>query len=249
VSVAAVAAFDPAAPGYVLMQADYSQAELRVMAALGNDVWLIDIFADPTVDVFEQMLPMAFPHRVPRNAEEKKEMRALLKGVIYGLAFGRQAKAIAHALGMHPAEAQRIIDNFLGAATGLAGWRESVFKRLHSGEGLRTRHGRYFQNDVITPRNKAAVERSALSFEPQSSASDCCVLAAIELFQWIEDNKKPWFLMALVHDSITLDVPEDQAEEASEVTRAMLVKHGQAVFPEVVFAADGGWGKTWDQTG
>lgn len=236
-------------PGHVLMQADYSQAELRVMAALGNDKWLIDIFADPDVDVFEQMLPMAFPHRVPRNAEEKKEMRALLKGVIYGLAFGRQAKAIAHALGMHPAEAQRIIDNFLGAATGLAGWRESVFKRLHSGEGLRTRHGRYFQNDVITPRNKAAVERSALSFEPQSSASDCCVKAAVELFKWIEDSKKPWYLMALVHDSITLDVPEGDAEEASEVTRAMLVKHGQAVFPEVVFAADGGWGKTWDKTG
>lgn len=236
-------------PGHVLMQADYSQAELRVMAALGNDKWLIDIFADPTIDVFEQMLPMAFPHRVPKDAEEKKDMRAKLKGVIYGLAFGRQAKAIAKALGMHPAEAQRIIDNFLGAATGLASWRESVFTRLHSGAGLRTRHGRYFQNDVITPRNKAAVERSALSFEPQSSASDCCVLAAVELFQWIEDNAKPWFLMALVHDSITLDVPEEDAEEASEVTRAMLVKHGQRIFPEVVFAADGGWGKTWDATG
>lgn len=236
-------------PGHVLMQADYSQAELRVMAALGNDAWLIEIFADPDVDVFEEMLPMAFPHRVPKNAEEKKDMRAKLKGVIYGLAFGRQAKAIGHSLDMHPREAQGIIDNFLGAATGLAGWRESVYKRLHSGEGLRTRHGRYFQNDVITPRNKAAVERSALSFEPQSSASDCCVLAAVELFKWIEDNQKPWYLMALVHDSITLDVPEEDAEEASSVTRAMLVKHGERIFPEVTFAADGGYGKTWDATG
>lgn len=233
----------------VLMQADYSQAELRVMAALGNDRWLIDIFGDPAIDVFEQMLPMAFPHRKPKDAEEKKEMRAKLKGVIYGLAYGRQAKAIGYALDMHPLEAQSIIDNFLNAATGVANWRESVFTRIHSGVGLRTRHGRYFQNDVITPKNKASVERSALSFEPQSSASDCCVKAAVELFNWIEENAKPWFLMALVHDSITLDVPEKDAEEASEVTRAMLVKHGQAVFPEVMFAADGAWGKTWDQTG
>lgn len=233
----------------VLMQADYSQAELRVMAALGNDKWLCEIFADSSVDVFNQMLPTAFPNRKPKDDEERKEMRALLKGAIYGLSFGRQAMAIARALGIHVLEAQAIIDRFLTAAHGLAGWRESVFDRLHDGTGLRTRFGRYFQVDIITPKNKAAIERSALSFEPQGSSSDSCMLAAVELFKWIEDNEKDWCLFAFVHDSITLDVPEEEAEEASFMTRSFLVSQAEKWFPEVKFAADGKWGRSWDQTG
>ena len=233
----------------LLVQADYSQAELRVMAALGNDKWLIEMFSDDSVDIFSQMLPMAFPHRKAQNAEEAKDMRAKLKGVVYGLSFGRQARAIGLSLGMSPADAQGIIDRFLGAASGLATWRESVFTRLHDGTGLRTRFGRYFQVDVITPKNKAAIERSALSFEPQGSASDCCMMSAVDLFKWIKENNKDWCLFAFVHDSITLDVPEEDAEEASFVMRSFLVKHAEKWFPEVKFAADGKWGTSWDQTG
>jgi len=234
--------------GRVLMQADYSQAELRVMAALGNDAWLIELFADDENDIFEGMLPMAFPHRVPRNKEEKKEMRAALKGVIYGLAYGRQARAIALELGMRPPEAQAIIDNFLNAAQGLAAWRQSVYSRLHAGTGIVTRFGRYFQNDVITNKNKDNVERSALSFEPQSSSSDCCFLAYMDLFDWIEENNKNWQLMALVHDSITLDVPEKEAEEASHMTRQFLVASAEKWFPEVHFKAEGTHAVSWEKT-
>lgn len=234
--------------GRVLMQADYSQAELRVMAALGNDAWLIELFADDENDIFEGMLPMAFPHRVPRNKEEKKEMRAALKGVIYGLAYGRQARAIALELGMRPPEAQAIIDNFLNAAQGLATWRQSVYSRLHAGTGIVTRFGRYFQNDVITNKNKDNVERSALSFEPQSSSSDCCFLAYMDLFDWIEQNDKNWQLMALVHDSITLDVPEKEAEEASHITRQFLVASAEKWFPEVHFKAEGAYAVSWEKT-
>lgn len=234
--------------GRVLMQADYSQAELRVMAALGNDSWLIDLFSDDENDIFNNMLPVAFPNRKPKNEQEQIDMRALLKGAVYGLSYGRQARAIAEALGIPVSDAQNIIDNFLGAATGLAGWRESVYTRLHDGTGLRTRFGRYFQNDVITPRNKGNVERSALSFEPQSSSSDCCFLAYMNLFDWIEENGKHWHLMALVHDSITLDVPEKEAEEASFMTRKFLVESAEQWFPEVHFKAEGKAAKSWEKT-
>lgn len=234
--------------GRLLMQADYSQAELRIMAALGNDAWLIELFSDDTNDIFTEMLPMAFPHRVPKNEQERIDMRAKLKGVIYGLAYGRQARAIGQELGMSPLEAQTIIDNFLNAAAGLATWRQSVYSRLHAGTGIVTRFGRYFQNDVITNKNKDNVERSALSFEPQSSSSDCCFLAYMDLFDWIEENDKPWQLMALVHDSITLDVPEKDAEEASHVTRQFLVASAQKWFPEVRFKAEGASAESWEKT-
>lgn len=234
--------------GRVLMQADYSQAELRVMAAESGDEWLISLFDNPEVDIFDQMLPVMFPNRVPKNADEKKEMRAKLKAVVYGLAYGRQARAIAFELGMSVSEAQRIVTDFLTAAHGLADWRNDVLNRLHDGRGLQTRFGRFFQHDVITPKNKGNVERSALSFIPQSSASDCCLLAAVQLVDYIRSNDRDWQVAALVHDSITLDIPESEAEESSELTRSILIKHGENWFPEVKFKADGKSGFSWDRT-
>lgn len=238
----------PSVPGRLLGQTDYSQAELRVMAAAGNDKWLIDIFADDSKDVFEQMLPMAFPKRKPRNDEEKTEMRARLKGVIYGLSFGRQAPAIAEALGMPIFEAQAIIDNFLKAAPGIAHYRAEVMRKLHDGTGLRTRFGRYFQHEVITDRNRHNVERSALSFEPQGSVSDCLLLAAVDLVKHIRENGLGWRPVAFVHDSITIDADASQIEEAMAFAAERMQYHAEKWFPEVHFATDGKAGRSWDET-
>ena len=238
----------PSVAGRLLGQTDYSQAELRVMAAEGGDKWLIDIFADSTQDVFTQMLPMAFPKRKPRDDEERVDMRARLKGVIYGLSFGRQAPAIADSLEMPTFEAQAIIDNFLKAASGIAHYRAETMRKLHDGTGLRTRFGRYFQHDVITPRNKNNVERSALSFVPQGSVSDCLLLSAVDLVNHIRENDLGWRPMAFVHDSITIDAPADQIEEAMAFAGARMKYHAEKWFPEVVFATDGKFGTSWDKT-
>jgi DNA polymerase-1 len=239
----------PCAEGRMLGQTDYSQAELRVMAAEGEDEWLIGIFADDEQDVFEQMLPMAFPTRVPKSPEERKEMRAQLKGVIYGLSFGRQAAAIAEALDMPVFEAQAVIDNFLKAAKGVARYRSETIRKLHDGTGLRTRFGRYFQHDVITPGNKHSVERSALSFTPQGSVSDCLLLAATDLVNHIRENELGWRPIAFVHDSITIDAPDDQIHEAMSFAASRMQYHAEKWFPEVHFATDGKAGRSWDETG
>lgn len=239
----------PSVAGRLLGQTDYSQAELRVMAAEGEDEWLIGIFADDEQDVFEQMLPMAFPKRVPRSPEEKKEMRAQLKGVIYGLSFGRQAPAIAEALDMPTFEAQAIIDNFLKAAKGIARYRSETMRKLHDGTGLRTRFGRYFQHDIITQANRHNVERSALSFVPQGSVSDCLLLSAVDLVNHIRENELGWRPMAFVHDSITIDAAEDQIHEAMAFAASRMQYHAEKWFPEVHFATDGKAGRSWDETG
>lgn len=239
----------PSVEGRLLGQTDYSQAELRVMAAEGEDEWLIGIFADDEQDVFEQMLPLAFPKRVPKSPEEKKEMRAQLKGVIYGLSFGRQAPAIADALDMPTFEAQAIIDNFLKAAKGIARYRSETMRKLHDGTGLRTRFGRYFQHDIITQANRHNVERSALSFVPQGSVSDCLLLAAVDLVNYIRENELGWRPMAFVHDSITIDAEENQIHEAMAFAASRMQYHAEKWFPEVHFATDGKAGRSWDETG
>lgn len=236
-------------PERVVMQADYSQAELRVMAALANDDWLLGIFANPDLDIFDEMMPGAFPDReFIKGTEEADFMRRSLKTVVYGLAYDRQAAAIAIELGMTVRQAKALMDNFLSSADDLAELRREIRKKAHQPNGLVTRFGRYFQHEVITPANKASVERSALSFLPQSSASDCCLVSAIRLRDWIKKNHKDWTFFALVHDAINLDVPKEEGQEASEVTRKIMCETAAEFFPEVAWKAEGDWGWSWDKT-
>lgn len=234
-------------PDYTLLQVDYSQAELRVMAAESNDDWLTSIFEDSSVDIFTQMTRQIFPHI--KDEQQIKLWRRPLKAVVYGLAFGRQAPAIAFELGIPVHEAQNVMNAFLTRADELDVWRQWVMKQAASGGDLITRLGRHFQHEVITNINKANVQRSALSFIPQSTASDLTLLAYIGLRDWIKENNRPWFFRAIVHDALTYDVPMSQMNEANEVIGHFMVKSAKAVVPEVPFAVDGNHALTWNKTG
>ena len=229
----------------VLVQVDYSQAELRVAAALAKDQWLLDQFADESVDIFTKMTMDIFPDLT--DMQEIKLWRRPLKSVVYGLAFGRQARAIALELGIAEKEAQAIIDQFLGMASNYAKLREWTMRAARNGIPLITRYGRHFQHEIVTPKNRASVERSALSFLPQSSASDTTLRAYMNLRP--EAKKRGWIFRALVHDAITYDVPLSEAEECIAVVGEAMQKAGEAMFPEVKWAVDGNYATDWSRTG
>lgn len=242
--------FVPYAPDRLLCQVDFGQAELRVIAAESKCRWLLDIFADPDVDVFDQMLPEVFPlvDFTGIDAAERKELRAKLKGVIYGLNFGRGAAAIAHAIGSTVTEAHRIINLFFDNGPEISAWRNWVMGTVHTGEPLVTRTGRRFQHEVVTPQNVKAVKRSALSALPQGNSSDVTLLAACEAQDIIEAKEYDWHLVALVHDAITLDVPAAEVEQAADFLSQTMKATARQWFPEVPFATDAKWGTSWDQT-
>lgn len=229
----------------VLVQVDYSQAELRVAAALAKDQWLLEQFADESVDIFTKMTMDIFPDLT--DMQEIKLWRRPLKSVVYGLAFGRQARAIALELGIAEREAQDIIDQFLGMASNYAKMREWTMRAARNGVPLITRYGRHFQHEIVTPKNRASVERSALSFLPQSSASDTTLRAYMNLRP--EAKKRGWIFRALVHDAITYDVPLSEAEECIAVVGEAMQKAGETMFPEVKWAVDGNYATDWSRTG
>lgn len=229
-----------------LVQVDYSQAELRVMAALSGDDWLSGIFAQPDVDIFTQMTKDIFPNI---RKEEIPLKRRPLKSVVYGLAFGRQAPAIAVELGIPVPEAQAIMSGFLLRADELDTHRQWVMKQARMGGDLITRFGRHFQHEIITPRNKAAVERSALSFLPQSTASDITLKAYVALRKWIKAGRRDWIFRAVVHDALTYDVPVSEAEEAREAISKFMIDAAAEIIPEVPFGVDGKIARNWAQTG
>lgn len=242
--------FTAYSPDRLLTQVDFGQAELRVIAAESECRWLLNIFNDPNADVFEQMLPQVFP-RVDLDsisAAQRKELRAKLKGTVYGLCFGRQAPAIGADIGATTAEAQDIIDTFFTNSPEVAKYRQWIMDAVLSGEPLLTRTGRRFQHEVVTAANVNSVKRSALSAIPQGSSSDVTLLAACELNDRVAAMGKDWHVVALVHDAITLDTPKDEANDAAHMMAMVMRETARVWFPEVAFTTDAKSGYTWDQT-
>lgn len=234
----------------VLLSVDYSQAELRVMACLSGDEYLISLFQEDSPDFFDALMPVAFP-RLDLDAidkNEKKNKRAKLKGVIYGLSYGRKEFAIAKSLDMPVYEAKQIITNYFKQAPQLYDWRMWITEvALSADTVLETPFGRYFQSEVVTGRNKQNVINSSLAFLPQSTASDLCVSAAIEVHKKLKARWKDSYIVATIHDAILIDCPKEQVESIAEMVQLEMRESGRRTFGDtVVFATDATWGTSWE---
>lgn len=251
-------AYIPSGPDRLVCQVDYGQAELRVMAVLGRDDYLRGFFrtqkahketlnpGEKGMDLFDDMMPRVFPNvDFAAHPEKMKELRRQLKTVVYGVGYGRGAQDIAEDLDVTPQYAKMVIDDFLRTIPGVTSWRQDVIDQVLHGSPLVTRFGRYLLHEVITDKNREDIIRRALSFLPQSSASDCCLLAAIRLGEFIRKHRIDWDITALIHDAIYLDVPADEVHDAMKVTGEFMLGVTEEWFPEVPFAVDSDHGKSW----
>lgn len=239
--------FVPRSPTRSLVSVDYSQAELRVMACMSGDEYLISLFQPGMPDFFDSLMPVAFP-RVDLSCVDKntkKNMRANLKGVIYGMSYGRSAAAIAKALGISLKEAQAIITNYFRAAPDLYAWRQWITETAISPEHtLISPFGRYYQAEVVTGRNKQSIINSGLAFLPQSTASDICVVAAQAVAKWLPDYDA--LIIATIHDAILIDCPDEHIEVIAARVQDEMRASGRATFGDTVpFDTEATWGKSW----
>lgn len=239
--------FIPRGADRSLVSVDFSQAELRVMACMSGDEYLISLFQPGMPDFFDSLMPIAYP-KVDLDSVDKntrKNMRAKLKGVIYGMSYGRRAPAIAKALGMEPKEAQQIMDNYFKAAPDLYQWRMWVSETAISPEHtLISPFGRYYQSEVVTGRNRQNVINSGLAFLPQSTASDICVVAAMAVGKWIHEYDA--YIIATIHDAILIDCPDEHIEVIEQRVQAEMKEAGRGVFGDTVpFDTEATHGKSW----
>lgn len=234
------------------LEVDYSQAELRTMAVLSNDKYLISLFQPGMPDFFDSLLPVTFPHHDIESwdAQERKDNRAKLKSVVYGLSYGRKAIAIAKELGISTREAQSIITNYFNAAPEFYAWRQDIeYKALSSDGVLETVFGRRFQSEIITGRSKVNVVNSALAFIPQSTASDICVSAAMEIHKWIGPDYGAK-IVGSIHDAINAETPKQYTQEIAARMQAEMTEAARRVMgDEVPFATEAEWGTSWGTTG
>ena len=232
---------------YDFLEVDYSQAELRVMAVLSQDEYLMSLFQPGMPDFFDSLLPVAFPKAdiSKWSAQERKDNRAKLKSVIYGLSYGRKAAAIAAELKMPQKEAQDIITNYFKAAPDFANWREEIeAKALDPNAVIETPFGRQYQAEIVTSRNRQSVLNSALSFTPQSTASDICVSAAIEIHKWMPEYQS--FIVASIHDAINSEVLKEHTVEVAQRQQYEMAKAAERILgTQVPFATEAEWGPSW----
>lgn len=246
-------------PNNVLIGCDYKNAELRTMSMLSGDPNMQALFQPGMPDYFDSMMVVAYPHLFTdlsdfekfhaQNPEDSQQLRRLLKTVIFGLSYNRQAKAIAKALDIEVAEAQKVINDILRANPVFAQWRQDVMEAAVNPakrDMLVTPFGRTFEAEVISHRNRHSIINAALAFGPQSTASDICLQAAVMIHKALQENGSKTHIVCLVHDEILCEGPEDEAEDVLELKKSLMAESARSIFGDTVpFMVDGKIGKSW----
>lgn len=237
----------PYQEGHVLVKPDYGQLEARVTAVLSGDERYVKAFQPGSPDFFIALLPSVYPDldfdTMPK--EQLKELRQGVKPFSHGAHYGRGAAAIAEQLNMPVEEASTILENYLGdPEKGLRKWQREIKQKALRGDLIETPFGLHLQSEIVTSRNKANVENTALSFLPQSIGNSICVQACLRIHKWIGDYGGHVFLT--VHDQILASVPIENAKAVGERMEYEMVKSGRDTFGDVVvFEAAPEYGWNW----
>jgi DNA polymerase-1 len=228
-----------APPGHVILSADYSQIELRVLAHLAGDAELIDAFSTGA-DVHARTAALILDKPQDQvTADERRAAKTINFGVIYGMGDS----ALAKQLGIPREQAARFIAAYFERYAGVARFMESTVESARQGEAVRSLLGRRRFLPNLHSANRALrfeAERVARNTPIQGTAADILKLAMVELGR---EGATPNARMVLtVHDELVFEVPEAHVKETGERIRERMAGAMKLSVPLVV---DVGTGKNW----
>ncbi|HEX2051257.1 MAG TPA: DNA polymerase I [Actinomycetota bacterium] len=233
-------AFVPA-PGHVLLSADYSQIELRVMAHLSQDPILVDVFRRGD-DVHSATAARVFG----RDASELDvRQRSIAKMVNYGLAYGMGAPGLAERLNVPLAEARDIMDAYFEQFAGVKAFLDDVVTQAHADGFTTTMFGRRRYLPELgsgNPRVRAIGERQALNAPIQGSAADVMKLAMIDVDRALGDGGLGTRMIMTVHDELVFEVPDDERDAAAALVEQRMTGVCDMHVP---LAVDVSFGASW----
>jgi DNA polymerase-1 len=230
-------AFIPRNSDYLILSADYSQIELRIIAAITQDVGMMEAFRAGE-DIHASTASKVFG--VPL-AEVTKEMRRRAKAVNFGLAYGQSAFGLSQTLGISRSESKEIIDNYFEKFPGIKNYMtETVaFAREHGYIETIMKRRRYLRD--INSKNqtvRAQAERNAINSPIQGSAADMIKLAMIHIYdEMLHRNLKSKMLLQ-VHDELVFDVHKTEQEEL----RALVEDKMKHALPDLPVPVEVGMG-------
>ncbi|MCE9519151.1 MAG: DNA polymerase I [Verrucomicrobia bacterium] len=234
-------AFVPEKEGWVLLSADYSQIELRIMASLSGDEAMVEAF-QRGLDIHLATAARVFG--VPLT-ETTPDMRRTAKMVNFGIIYGISAFGLAQRLGKPRQDAQKIIDQYFAQYPGVREYidREAQDARSRGYVSTLTGRRRYLR-DVNSANQtiRAATERVAINAPIQGTAADMIKIAMVKVHTALREGGYETRMLLQVHDELLFEVPQ---EEVASVTP--LIVHGmkEALLLRVPVLVETGVGKNW----
>jgi DNA polymerase-1 len=233
-----------APPDHVLLAADYSQIELRIMAHLSQDPNLLKAFAN-NWDIHAATASEIFGIELEQVSGEQ---RRRAKAVNFGLIYGMSAFGLAKQLGIERQDAQFYMDRYFQRYPGVLDYMERTRKQAHQEGFVETLFGRRLYLPDINARNlmrQKAAERAAINAPMQGTAADIIKKAMLALADWQHqqptDNVK---MVMQVHDELVFEVHNSAIESAKQVVSSLMEQAAELSVPLLVSI---GVGKNWDE--
>ncbi|MEJ0099187.1 MAG: DNA polymerase I [Pseudomonadota bacterium] len=232
-----------APPGYVVMSADYSQIELRIMAHLSGDATLLRAFAEDR-DVHQATAAEVLGK--PIDAVSSEERRSA-KAVNFGLIYGMSAFGLAKQLGIGRNAAQEYVDLYFDRYPGVKAFMDRTRAQAREQGYVETVRGRRLYLPDIRSKNRQLqqyAERSAINAPMQGTAADIIKLAMLRVEHECTTNRLPARLIMQVHDELVLEVATDAIDDIAAMLREQMAAAEKLAVPLKV---DIGNGSNWDE--
>jgi len=232
-----------APPGHVLMAADYSQIELRIMAHLSGDEGLLAAFSEDR-DVHVTTAAEVFG--VPLDSVSSDQRRAA-KTINFGLIYGMSAFGLARQLGIDRGSASRYVERYFARYPGVKRFMDETRQNARETGFVETVSGRRLYLPDIRSGNSATrqyAERTAINAPMQGTAADIIKRAMISVDAWCQREDAPARLIMQVHDELVLEVRTDATESVAGAIRERMTSAGELRVP---LRVDIGMGANWDE--
>lgn len=236
-------AFVPRDENHLLLSADYSQIELRIVAAISGDKHMCEAFKEGK-DIHQATAAKVFG---VAESEVTKEMRRKAKSVNFGIIYGQGAFGLAANLGISRAEAKDIIDNYMAEFPGITKYMETriAFAQEHGyAETLLGRKN--WLKDIHSANHnvRAFAERAAINSPIQGTAADMIKLAMIHIQNALEQKGLQSKMILQVHDELIFDVQKTELDQLQTLVPD-LMRHALILPNDVPALAETGVGKNW----
>jgi len=227
--------------GNLLLSADYSQIELRVLAHLSGDEALIKAFRN-NEDIHTHTAREIFGVQA---TDVTAEMRRTAKTINFGVVYGMSPFGLSEALGISPKEAGIFIDSYFSRHSGVRKYFDAVIEAAKKDGVVTTLMGRKRQIPDINSSNanlRQQAERLAMNSPIQGTAADLIKKAMLNVWLRLKAENMRSIMILQIHDELLLEVPEDEAERAKEIVSEEMEN---AIQISVPIKVDAGIGSSW----
>ena len=231
--------------GSLIVSADYSQIELRIMAHLSGDKTLIAAFQNGE-DVHRRTAAEVFGI-APENVSP--EQRRYAKTINFGLIYGMGQYGLAKSLGIDNLSAKNFIDRYFARYPGVAEYMQRTKEEAAAQGYVETLFGRRLYLPDIHAKNanaRAGAERAAINAPMQGTASDLIKRAMIDVSRWLSDDLLQSKLIMQVHDELVLEVLEAELDLVKEKLPQIMAKVDEGML-NVPLVAEVGVGMNWEE--